>query len=293
MECSTGNSVTSNVTIRVLENGGLVEQRHYKNSITELFAKGLAAFTGGMFRTSGAGGRTASYTPMSIGVGDVGIIQPTTPEETGSFESTLVYRNDAYPDTARLITFQDKKLRRELLPAPGSELVNLRAKIGAAPAVTGRKQANTYGVILTALFAPGVLNRALPVTVDLETGVETLLPVGISEFGLYPATRQGETLMNMMSEELHPNDLLAGVALTPDATLPDPTTFTDPELYKAAWDVWNATPPKFILLKPNQALEISWFIGFFPSSLYEFGGSIHNELMHTKVNDDVYYKYPR
>ena len=51
MECSTGNSVTSNVTIRVLENGGLVEQRHYKNSITELFAKGLAAFTGGMFRT--------------------------------------------------------------------------------------------------------------------------------------------------------------------------------------------------------------------------------------------------
>lgn len=289
--CATGIPIKSNVTIRILENGGLVEQRHYKNTITELFAKGLAAFTGGMFRSTSVANRTAQYTPMTVGVGSIGITQPTTPEDRGSFTSDLVYRDDAYPQRARLITFQDTRLKQELRPPAASGLVNLRQAIGAAPAAPGRKQANTYGVILTTMFSPGQLNQANSY-INPETQEVVLLPVGITEIGLFPATRQGETWTSMdPAGSSHPKDLLAGIALTPNADLEYPE---DPEAFQTAWDEWNKTPPDYILLKPNQTLEVDWFIGFFPSSLFEFDPAFkYDEIIHTKVADGLYYRYPK
>lgn len=286
--CTTGIPIKSNVTIRILENGGLVEQRHYKNTITELFAKGLAAFTGGMFRSTSIANRTAQYTPMTVGVGDIGMIQPTTLEDRGSFSSDLKYRDDASPQNARLIVFKDTKLRKELRPPASSGLVNLRQTIGAAPAAPGRKQANTYGVILTTMFSPGYLNQANSY-INPETQEVELLPIGITEIGLFPATRQGETWASMDPlGSTHPKDLLAGLALTPNADIPDPES-TD---FEDEYIEWNETPPDYILLKPNQTLEVDWFMGFFPSSLFEFA-SIQDELLHTKVANGLYYKYPK
>lgn len=285
--CTTGIPIKSNVTIRILENGGLVEQRHYKNTITELFAKGLAAFTGGMFRSTSVANRTAQYTPMTVGVGSWGVTQPTSLDDRGSFSSDLKYRDDV-SQNARLITFQDTKLKQELRPPAASGLVNLRQTIGAAPAAPGRKQANTYGVILTTMFSPGYLNQANSY-INLETQEVVLLPVGISEIGLFPATRQGETWDTMNpASSAHPKDLLAGLALTPNRDLPDPES-TD---FESDYIEWNRTPPDYILLKPNQALEVDWFIGFFPSSLFEFN-SIQDELLHTKWANGLYYKYPK
>ena len=128
--------------------------------------------------------------------------------------------------------------------------------------------------------------------INPETQEVVLLPVGITEIGLFPATRQGETWTSMdPAGSSHPKDLLAGIALTPNADLEDPE---DPEAFQMAWDEWNKTPPDYILLKPNQALEVDWFIGFFPSSLFEFDPAFkYDEIIHTKVADGLYYRYPK